>query len=52
MVLLMAELLRGRRTCRYWILRAGRSLIVLPASEFLSEEEARFRGYLGAAGLL
>lgn len=43
---------RARRTREYWILRAGRRLIVLPASEFSSEEEARFRRYLDAAGLL
>lgn len=43
---------RVRRTRKHWILRAGRSLIVLPASEFSSKEEARFRSYLDAAGLL
>lgn len=43
---------RARRTRRYWILRAGRSLIVLPVSEFSAEEEARFRTYLDTAGLL
>jgi hypothetical protein len=46
-----ASFSRARRTHKYWILRAGRSLIVLPASEFSPEEEVRFRGYLKAAGL-
>lgn len=43
---------RVRRTRRYWIPRAGRTLIVLPLSEFSPDEEARFRDHLIAAGLL
>ncbi|QNE21789.1 YcxB family protein [Kribbella qitaiheensis] len=43
---------RACRTRRYWILGAGRTLIVLPVSEFSPEDEVRFRTYLAAGGLL
>jgi hypothetical protein len=42
---------RVRRTRRHWILRAGRTLIVLPVSELSPAEERQFREYLDAAGL-
>ncbi|MEU4390247.1 YcxB family protein [Kribbella sp. NPDC023855] len=47
-----ASFSRVRRTRRYWILRAGRTLIVLPLSEFSPDEEERFRAHLVDAGLL
>ena len=42
---------RVRRTRRNWILRAGRTLIVLPVTELSPAEETQLRGYLRAAGL-
>jgi hypothetical protein len=47
-----AGISRARWSRKYWILRAGRNLVVLPHAEFSEDEVARFHRYLADAGLI